>query len=48
VDYMLAANLLIGSIPGVLIGSKLSTKVSPKPLQVIIAIIILISGLRLI
>lgn len=48
VDYMLAANLLIGSIPGVSIGSRLSTKVPTKLLQVIIATIILISGLRLI
>jgi uncharacterized protein len=48
VDYMLAVNLLIGSIPGVSIGSRLSTKVPTKLLQVIIATIILISGLRLI
>ncbi|MBZ6488423.1 sulfite exporter TauE/SafE family protein [Priestia aryabhattai] len=48
VDYMLAANLLIGSIPGVSIGSRLSTKAPSKLLQVIIATIILISGLSLI
>ncbi|RFU65230.1 sulfite exporter TauE/SafE family protein [Peribacillus glennii] len=48
VDYLLAANLLLGSIPGVLLGSKLSLKVSPKPLQAIIATIILISGIKLI
>ncbi|MFC3886494.1 sulfite exporter TauE/SafE family protein [Bacillus songklensis] len=48
VDYMLTANLLIGSIPGVLVGSKLSTKVSAKPLQTVMAAIILISGLKLI
>jgi uncharacterized protein len=48
VDYMLTANLLIGSIPGVLVGSKLSTKVSAKPLQAVMATIILISGLKLI
>jgi uncharacterized membrane protein YfcA len=48
VDYLLTANLLIGSIPGVLIGSRLSTKVSPKPLQAVMATIILISGIKLI
>lgn len=48
VDYILTANLLLGSIPGVLLGSKLSVKVSPKPLQAIMATIILISGIKLI
>jgi uncharacterized protein len=48
VNYTLTANLLIGSIPGVLIGSRLSTKVSAKPLQAVMATIILISGLKLI
>jgi uncharacterized membrane protein YfcA len=48
VDYMLTANLLIGSIPGVLVGSKLSTKVAAKPLQAVMATVILISGLKLI
>ncbi|MDQ0217673.1 sulfite exporter TauE/SafE family protein [Peribacillus cavernae] len=48
VDYILAGNLLIGSIPGVLLGSRLSVKVSPKPLQAIIATIILITGIKLV
>ncbi|MCY8945005.1 sulfite exporter TauE/SafE family protein [Bacillus atrophaeus] len=48
VDYLLAANLLIGSIPGVLLGSHFSPKFSPRPLQFIMAAIILISGLKLI
>ena len=48
VDYMLAANLLLGSIPGVLIGSHLSPRFSPRPLQFIMASIILVSGLKLI
>lgn len=48
VDYMLTANLLIGSIPGVIFGSKLSTKVAAKPLQAVMATIILFSGLKLI
>ncbi|MCP3763785.1 sulfite exporter TauE/SafE family protein [Domibacillus sp. A3M-37] len=48
VDYMLVANLLIGSIPGVIAGSKLSTKVPSKPLQAVLASILLISGMKLI
>ncbi len=48
VDYMLTANLLTGSIPGVLLGSRLSTKVPSRPLQAIMATIILISGIKLI
>ncbi|MFT4412973.1 sulfite exporter TauE/SafE family protein [Fredinandcohnia humi] len=47
VDFLLVANLLCGSIPGVLIGSALSTKVPMKPLQMAIGIIIFISGLKL-
>jgi uncharacterized membrane protein YfcA len=48
VDYMLAGNLLIGSIPGVLVGSTLSAKVPTKPLRTVIAAIIIFSGIKLI
>ncbi|KLA27068.1 sulfite exporter TauE/SafE family protein [Bacillus cereus] len=48
VDYSLVINLLIGSIPGVMLGSKLSTKIPVKPLQIFLAIIIFISGLKLV
>ncbi|MFS0863692.1 sulfite exporter TauE/SafE family protein [Fredinandcohnia sp. 179-A 10B2 NHS] len=48
VDFLLVANLLCGSIPGVLLGSSLSAKVPVKPLQTVIGIIIFISGLKLI
>lgn len=48
VDFLLAANLLIGSIPGVLLGSSLSPKVPAKPLRFIMAAIILVSGIKLI
>jgi uncharacterized membrane protein YfcA len=48
INYSLAINLLLGSIPGVLIGSTLSAKVPAKPLRTIIATIILISGIKLI
>ncbi|MEK3886732.1 sulfite exporter TauE/SafE family protein [Bacillus sp. FSL K6-3431] len=48
VDYLLMINLLMGSIPGVLIGSTLSSKFPAKPLRTIMAIMILISGFKLI
>jgi uncharacterized protein len=48
VDYLLMINLLMGSIPGVLIGSNLSSKFPAKPLRTIMAIMILISGVKLI
>lgn len=48
VNYMLAGNLLIGSIPGVLIGSTLSAKVPAKPLRTVIAAVIIFSGIKLI
>jgi uncharacterized membrane protein YfcA len=47
VDYILVGNLLLGSIPGVILGSRLSTKVPTKPLRVVLAILILISGISL-
>ncbi|RKN85704.1 sulfite exporter TauE/SafE family protein [Paenibacillus ginsengarvi] len=47
VDYMLAFKLLIGSVPGVWIGSSLSAKVPVKPLRAIMASLILISGIKL-
>jgi uncharacterized membrane protein YfcA len=48
VNYALAGNLLLGSIPGVLIGSTLSAKVPSKPHRVIISVFILIGGIKLI
>ncbi|KKK38471.1 membrane protein [Mesobacillus campisalis] len=48
VDFMLMFNLLVGSVPGVLIGSSLSAKVPAKPLRTIMALMILISGFKLI
>lgn len=48
VDYMLMMNLLVGSIPGVMVGSSLSSKFPAKPLRAILSILILVSGLTLI
>ncbi len=48
IDYLLMFNLLLGSIPGVILGSTLSSKLPAKPLRAIMALLILISGLKLI
>ncbi|MGG3466817.1 sulfite exporter TauE/SafE family protein [Neobacillus pocheonensis] len=48
VNYTLVGNLLIGSIPGVLVGSSLSSKVPTKPLRTLISTVILISAIKLI
>lgn len=48
VDYLLMGNLLLGSIPGVLLGSTLSSRFPAKPLRTIMALMILFSGLKLI
>jgi uncharacterized membrane protein YfcA len=48
VDYVLTFNLLLGSVPGVILGSGLSTKLPSKPLRTILAIMILFSGFKLI
>ena len=41
-------NLMIGSIPGVMMGSTLSSKLPTKPLRAIMALMILFSGFKLI
>ncbi|ULT56604.1 sulfite exporter TauE/SafE family protein [Neobacillus drentensis] len=48
VNYMLVGNLLMGSIPGVLIGSTISAKVPTRPLRAVVAVLIFVSGLKLI
>jgi uncharacterized membrane protein YfcA len=48
VDYLLMVNLLLGSIPGVILGSTLSSKFPAKALRAIMALMILISGFKLI
>jgi hypothetical protein len=48
VDYPIVLQLLFGSVPGVFIGSILSTRVPTRFLQYTISMIILISGLKLI
>jgi uncharacterized membrane protein YfcA len=47
IDYPILMNLLTGSIPGVMIGSTLSAKVPTKPLRTVVALVIFISGIKL-
>jgi len=47
-DIWLVFNLLLGSIPGIIIGSHYAVKAPVKPLRIIISFVILLSGLKLI
>jgi uncharacterized membrane protein YfcA len=47
VDFVLAAQLLVGSIPGVLIGSRLTLRAPRRWLQAGLALLLILSGLRL-
>lgn len=48
VHFPLVFNLLLGSIPGVIVGSSLSAKMPTKPLRAAVSLIILLSGIHLI
>ena len=47
VDFALAGTLLLGSIPGVLVGARLAPFIPGKPLKTILAVMLLFVGLRL-
>lgn len=47
VDLLLLAKLLLGSVPGIIIGSRLSAKVSEVQLRIAIAVILSIVGCKL-
>jgi uncharacterized membrane protein YfcA len=47
VDFGLAGSLLIGGIPGVLVGSRVAPWLPGKPLKVILAIMLVFVGVRL-
>ena len=47
VDFALAGTLLLGSIPGVLIGSRLAPYIPGKPLKTILACMLIFVGVRL-
>lgn len=48
VDFLLMGNLLLGSIPGVILGSGFSSKLPATPLRAILALMILVTGYKLI
>jgi uncharacterized membrane protein YfcA len=47
VEWNLLPTLLAGSIPGVLIGSKLAPRIPARPLRTGLAAVLLLSGLRM-
>lgn len=47
VDWALAGTLLLGSIPGVLVGSRLAPYIPGKPLRIILAAMLIFVGARL-
>ena len=48
IDSALLANLIIGSLPGVYIGSRLSVKMPDRVLKGTLAVVLLASGLKLV
>jgi uncharacterized protein len=47
VDFALAGMLLLGSIPGVLIGSRMAPRLPGRPLTIILAVMLIFVGARL-
>ncbi|MFT4038832.1 MAG: sulfite exporter TauE/SafE family protein [Thermomicrobiales bacterium] len=47
VDMVLAAKLMVGSVPGVLIGSRLAPRVPRRPLQAFLAVILLSTAISM-
>ena len=48
VDWTLAANLLIGSVPGVILGSWMAPKVPSRALRAALAVLLLLTGVKMI
>jgi uncharacterized membrane protein YfcA len=48
VDFVLASNILIGSIPGVIVGANLAVKAPQKLLRYALAVVLIASGITLI
>jgi len=47
VDFGLAGSLLLGGIPGVLVGSRIAPRIPGKPLKTVLAVMLIFVGLRL-
>ncbi len=48
IDFALTLNLLLGAIPGVVVGSRLSTRLPEKALRPTLAVVLFATGLKLI
>lgn len=48
VDFGIVGTLLIGSIPGVILGSRLTIRIPEAPLRVILAVFVMLMGFKLI
>jgi uncharacterized membrane protein YfcA len=48
VDFVLAGNILLGSIPGVILGANLAVKAPQKLLRYALAVVLIVSGITLI
>jgi uncharacterized membrane protein YfcA len=47
VDWILMRSLLLGSVPGIVLGSNLSGRLSERVLQPILATVLIIVGIRI-
>ena len=47
VDFVLAGNVLVGTVPGVLVGSRLGLRLPEKGLGAVVAVVMLVAGVRL-
>jgi len=47
VNFALAGTLLLGGVPGVLVGSRLAPFIPAKPLKLLLAIMLIFVGVRL-
>lgn len=48
VDWWMLANLLMGSIPTVLLGSLLARKISARAVQIALAVVLIVTGVKVI
>jgi uncharacterized membrane protein YfcA len=47
IDFTMLGNLMVGSVPGILVGGWLCTRLPGRPLRVGIAVVLAVSGARL-
>ena len=47
VDWLLMGSLLLGSVPGIILGSHVSARLPERLLRPILAVILLIVGVRM-